>query len=499
VLILIFKDDFRMKKKIPLILMIFQLLIILSCNDWLDLKPSTYIVDNGESIHSLSDVNGRLNGMYSSMRNYEYYGARMTYYGDATGEDMMAQSNTKRVSNYYTFSFNENNAPSTFWSRCYSIISNANLILQSIDNLMNNPNYDKATIRDYKGQALTIRALAYFDLTRLYGYPYLKDQGKSYGVPIVDKPVPNTYKPGRNSVEECYTFIIKDLNDAVNLLLEKKNNGRFNKWAAMSLLSRAYLYKGDNENALKFAQETIAGAERNGYRLWTSAEYKNIWVQEFGNEVLFELQFTVSENQSNEAIGYLVAPNGYDDIFLSDDWLVKLMGNETNDIRYQSVINNTTYNSRSGLRYLWKYPVNEGETSTGYHLANVKVLRLSETYLIAAEAAAKIGDNENAVRYLEPIVSRGNPDKTVVGTVVTLDRVLEERRKELVGEGHRFFDAIRNGKTITRSTDLGFQHLPTIQPGAWSFDWNYYKVVFPIPQSERDANENIRDQQNPGY
>jgi tetratricopeptide (TPR) repeat protein len=497
----------NMRKKILLNLtrmainnwIILFLLSASSCNDWLDLKPSNAIIDNGGSIRLLSDVDSRLNGIYNAMRHYEYYGARMTYYGDATSEDMMAQSNTKRVANYYNFSFNMNTAPSTFWSRCYSIIGNTDLILESIDNLLEDPDINLPLFNDYKGQTLTVRALAYFDLTRLYGYPYPKNRGESMGVPIVSHPVPYTHKPGRNSVAECYAFILKDLNDAIQLLSESKNNGRFNKWAAMSLLSRVYLYKGDNENALKYARETIAGAEKNGYGLWTNAEYKEAWAKEFNGEVLFELPFTTTENQGNESIGHLVSPRGYDDIFLSNDWLVKLMGNETDDVRYQCVINNTSYNSRSGRRYMWKYPVNEGETTTSYFLGNVKVLRLSETYLIAAEAAARAGINDDAVKYLEPIVKRGNPAKTVLGTQVTLDRVLEERRKELVGEGHRFFDAIRNGKFISRSKDLAFPHLQTIQPEAWVFDWNYFKVVLPIPIAEMDANENIRNQQNISY
>ncbi|MDR3341133.1 MAG: RagB/SusD family nutrient uptake outer membrane protein [Candidatus Symbiothrix sp.] len=475
------------------------LLFTASCNDWLYMEPSTSIVDKGESIKLLSDANARLMGTYDAMRHYYYYGARMTYYGDATSEDMMAQSNTKRVASYYTFSFNESNAPATFWSQCYMIISYTNLILESIDKLKDQSGTDMKLWADYKGQALAIRAMAYFDLTRLYGYPYTKDQGKSLGVAIVDKPVISDYKPARNTVADCYAFILKDLNEAVDLLPVAKNNGRFNKWAAMSLLSRVYLYQGDNANALKFAKETIAGAEENAYKLWTNAEYKSAWAGEFGNEVLFELQFTTTENQGNDAIGYLVSPRGYDDILLSDDWTIKLMGSETDDVRYQSVIDNTAYNSKSGRRYMWKYPVNSGESSTTYYLGNVKVLRLSETYLIAAEAAAKSGNNEDAVKYLDAIVKRGNPNQTLVGATVTLDRVLEERRKELVGEGHRFFDAIRNGKTITRSNDLVFPHLPTIQPEAWSFNWDYYKVVLPIPIAEINANENMKDQQNPGY
>ena len=82
--------------------------------------------------------------------------------------------------------------------------------------------------------------------------------------------------------------------------------------------------------------------------------------------------------------------------------------------------------------------------------SNIPVLRLSELYLIAAEAAVKLNNNDKAVKYLDAIVSRANPEKTVQGKTVTLDDVLLERRKELFGEGHRFFDALRNHQTIVR-------------------------------------------------
>ena len=97
--------------------------------------------------------------------------------------------------------------------------------------------------------------------------------------------------------------------------------------------------------------------------------------------------------------------------------------------------------------YVNKYQPQEGENIED---ANIPLIRLSETYLIAAEAAVKLDDNASAVKYLDPIVRRANPDNTVEGTTVTLERVLNERRKELVCEGHRMYDAVRNGLSIER-------------------------------------------------
>ena len=69
-----------------------------------------------------------------------------------------------------------------------------------------------------------------------------------------------------------------------------------------------------------------------------------------------------------------------------------------------------------------------------------------------------------------------------------------KRRKEFVGEGHRMFDMLRNNKRIERT---GSSHLKALTDDAKSFDWNYYKIVMPIPKSEMDANPNMI--QNPNY
>ena len=129
-------------------------------------------------------------------------------------------------------------------------------------------------------------------------------------------------------------------------------------------------------------------------------------------------------------------------------------------------------------------------------------MRLSEIYLIAAEAAAKLQNrNETAVQYLNAIVQRANPENSVEGETITLDRVLLERRKELFGEGHRMFDAIRNNRRIER-TDVSVSAISStshyeLLPESKSFDWTYFRVVLPIPKAEMNANPNLV--QNPEY
>ena len=133
---------------------------------------------------------------------------------------------------------------------------------------------------------------------------------------------------------------------------------------------------------------------------------------------------------------------------------------------------------------------------------SLPLLRLSETYLNAAEAAVKVGDNAKAVQYLDPIVQRANPANTVSGTTVTLERVMTERRKELVGEGHRMFDALRDGGYVDRHDVEGYEEIASThhlvsKEEEMHFNWDYFKCVLAIPKAEMDANENMV--QNPGY
>lgn len=480
-------------------------------NDWLDTTPSTSVETEG-SLNALRDYEFTLNGIYSSMQSYYYYGARMQYYGDVTGDDVQAYSTTKRCGDYYRFAYNKDNAPSTFWRTCYGIIRDANIVISGIGNIK----YDgedaegralfDAYQNDLKGQALAIRALALFDVTRLYGYPYLKDNGASLGGSIVKDVVDINYLPKRSTVAQCYVEIINDLTTAIPLLATQKEKGsddwmarstkgKINKWAAMTLLSRVYLYEGDNTNALNTAEDAIKNAEKDGYELWTNEEYTGVWAKDFTSEVFFEVVNLLTDSPGKESIGYLCSENGYKDMILTSSF-VSFLQQDKNDVRYK------LFKIVSKRAYIQKYPGQIGDG--GPADANIPLFRLSELYLNAAEAAAKLpNENTKAVKYLDAIVKRGNPVNTVQGTTVTTERVLNERRKEFYGEGHRMFDVIRNGGTVKR-TDVSIsaisstKHL-SLQDYAKEFDWTMYKVVLPIPKAEMDANPNMASQQNPGY
>lgn len=460
------------------------ILLLSACgNSWLDEMTPQNAVETEKSINTPTEAAYAVNGLYNLMRNYQYYGARYTYYGDATGEDMQARTETKRVAKYYLFQLNQVTAPSSFWSYPYKVIRNANRILNYLDTYAEEDLTDE--LKDLRGQCLTIRALAHFDLVRVFGEPYTKNNGTSDGIPIVIEHVEHDYKPSRNSVAEVYEQVIKDLIEGEKYISKSKTDGKINWYTNQHLLSRVYLYKGDNENAYKISTEMIAAAESSkNYALWTNEEYADMWKLDASSELLFILKNNADEvSDSKEFIGYLMHSSGYDDIVLSSDYM-DLINEDKSDIR-KKIISTRTKDPIGN--FLLKY------VSPKYDYAHIPVMRLSETYLIAAEAAVKLGDVTNANKYLNAIVTRANPKKSVTEAETTLERILIERRKELVGEGHRLFDAMRNNQTITRS---GESHL-TLSEEAKSFDRNFYKIILPIPRTEMNANPNIK--QNPGY
>jgi hypothetical protein len=470
-------------------------MLFTSCSDkWLEEAQPSTSTESSEAIKSARDAQYALNGIYDILRGYEYYGARMTYYGDVTGEDMLSNGDTKRAAKYYLFDLNKDNTPSSLWYQPYRAIRNANSILAYTNSLSGDDL--SSELKNIKGQALALRALAHFDLVKVFGAPYTKDNGASLGVPIEIEKHSSSSKPSRPTVKQVYDQIITDLEDAEKLLSAAKSNGKINKFAAQQLLARAYLYTGQDQKAFNTASDLIEQAEaassssKGQYLLWTNAEYNTVWAKDFTSEILFQLSIVKTESgPGKEGIGYLLWRSGYNDIILSDDYMNLL--DDPDDVRHQII---TKYTSKNvDYYYLDKYP---GNTADGENpeYADIPVLRLSEAYLIAAEAAVKLQDNTNALKYLNAIVSRANPAKSISGTV-SLERVMEERRKELVGEGHRLFDAMRNNLRIERK---GTAHnSPLLRAETKSFDRTFYKTIMAIPRSEIDANPNI--EQNDKY
>lgn len=496
-----------MNKIYKLLAILLLLVGTMSCGDeWLNTVPSDS-VETREAINSYKTASVALTGVYDGLQGSSsrtsYYAARMFYYGDVRGDDMQARAQGMRSSSTYEMRYVESNAPN-MWNIPYNVIRRVNRLLEAIDN-DKVKDASEEQLNNLKAEALVVRALVHFDLVRLHGNPYTMDSGESLGVPIVLTALDSEDMPARNTVAEAYTQVLKDLNDALDLsggLTENKKYGYINSWVAKGLLARVNLYKGDNEAALTYAEDVI---ENSPYELWTNEEYVAGWnTKDTGRkEMLFEIVNASNDDWTDrEGAAYLLHENGYADYIVTESF-INLLNSDPEDVR-NDILVAPTYDKElieefgNATVFINKFPATDiGEM----RLNSLPIMRLSETYLIAAEAAAKEEDGVKAAKYLNEIILRANPDAAKVSTSdATVDRIMLERRKELVGEGHRFFDAMRNNETIVRYIDAeerGF-HYPLI-PESQSFDRTYFRAILPIPVAEIQVNPNIKDQQNPGY
>lgn len=479
-----------------------------SCaGDWLDRTPVDGVEDT-EAIKSSSDLNTARIGMYQILKGSstfpDYYGARMFYYGDVRGEDMQNEASGSRTKTCYDFTYSTaNNAPN-MWQVPYLVIGRANRVIAAAEaGGLSDQKTAQAIISQYAAEARVVRALAHFDLVRIYGKTYTADDGASLGVPVVTSVIDAEEKLPRNTVAEVYRQVITDLTDAINsgaLSTDASSNVYINVWAAKALLARVYLTMGENENALAVAEDVI---KNSSYTLWSNAEYAGAWQETssaHGKEILFEFAITNSTDWTDrEGIAYLYSEDGYADAIVTKKFL-DLLNEDPDDVRHSILV------APVKADFIDKYKTNPvfmikfGDTNsqdTDIRYNNIPLFRLSEVYLNAAEAAVKVGEQDKAYTYLDAIVNRANPTKHAASPV-TLEAVLKERRKELVGEGHRFFDAMRNNETIVRYTstaDQGWQQALTEE--ARSFNRDFYKTLLPVPEYEMNANPEMK--QNPGY
>jgi tetratricopeptide (TPR) repeat protein len=493
-------------KKINILLAALVILFTASCQGFLDVKPSNQ-VSSEISIQNATDAQIMLNGLMNKMTSTSYYGRNFPMYADAKGGDLTIFSAGNGGDGWYYFNHSpESNSYSGYWSTIYNCLYQANNIIANIDVLLADPeNTEKEELNNFKAQALTLRALMHFDLVRLYGKPYNMDKG-SLGVTVVTEPVDARAQLTRNTVEEVYTQVVKDLNDAAPLFESKDKNGGFaDYYANRAILAKVYMYMDNFSEALKLFEEIISSGK---YELYKNDKWVESWTKEYGSESIFELHINATDNDPGDSgLGayYRRRAHGISagGVFLASKYWLDLMG--PNDVRWgimdydQSHAEDNT--GRKGANYKYSGSTDlkgdEGSTSTS---VNIKVIRLSEVYLNAAECAARTNANAKALEYLGAIAKR-NPDWVAPATV-TPELVQDERRRELMCEGVVFFEYMRQNMTV-KYDDNAFGNStnpPHEGRGQLANGWvtrDFYKTILPISQGEINANPDI--EQNPEY
>lgn len=447
-----------------------------SC-DALDQSPSTSVTTD-TAITSVEDLANAVNGVYyvATYGTLLTVASEMAIYADLVGPDSyQPASSGQNASRLAQFSMTSTDTYNIYYY-LYAAIANVNSALERAATLE-----DQDAVEPYVAELYGLRGLLHFYLATFFAPLPTAGSENQMGIVLSDKVFDIDYIGKRASLADTYEFIINDFTRAIQSGLNKdRNTGHMNYWAALALRARAYLYNGQYSLALADAQEVL---DDSPYSFYTIDNYTKVWSQEGADEMIFEFLQTDTYNAQRYAPGFYTSPKGYSEYGVAPDFYAWMQSNPA-DIRSQMVADfsvapggDPDYNTGY---YPLKYPGNAGASVPAY-TNNIKVIRLSEVALIAAEAALKSsGDAAGYVNELRANRITGYTD--VVS--VTLEDILNERRKELFAEGQIAFDYWRNGLTVVN--------------GSFSTGPQNYRTVLPLPKEEIDLAKGAL-QQNPGY
>ena len=471
-----------------------------SCSDFLEQEPGTQTSIN-EQLEKKDGVLTALNGIYYDLRAI-HMSNTFVVYSDVQGGNLKfsptySDNNDRNgiitipddIKGFYAFNDQALDSDlASLYGNSYKIINEANLIIEFVDALKDATEAEKKQI---KAEALTTRAYMHFLLSEFYSQNYSFTADASHlGIVYNTKSITNGLQyASRETVANTYTYIVKDLTEAVNLysdnvLLNGPAYGYFNKNNTKALLSRVYLSKNDWQKAYDTADDVISNS---GVSLIESANYITQWEQPDlpVSEILME--FTISRDEETGTGTSLAAFFGYTDPktfqkYVASQDLIDLY--EASDIRKQLfLVQPLTTQVNLQPVQLNYYFTKKFQGNPGY-----VVFRLSEQYLIRAEAALKLNNTAQAKKDINTIRARANAS-AVKDSENLADAVFLERRKELCFEGHLFFDIARNHKDISRNDGC----LST----SCSLTYPSPKFILPIPKSNLNLNHNLK--QNESY
>jgi len=470
-------------KKIIYILVLAIVGSFISCNDFLtEQLKGDYTSANFYTTPEAATT--AVNGIYNSL-----YGNTLWIFGDVASDDAVKGGNAGDQPDMIGIddfsATSDNGALATFWQSTYETIARANNAIFYISSM----NMDVTLRNRLVGEAKYLRAFSYFNLVNVFGKVPLK---------LVPQLTSETINVPLSEVVAIYAQIEKDLADAAAVLpptypIEK---GRVTKGAAYGLLAKADLYEQKYADCLTNIQ---ALENLQQYKLLSN--YSDLFKAgaEDSSEVIFGLRFV---NSTVSSIGNILTvefspliEGGYSFDAPTQSFVDAFVDKTTlggDDPRLDASIgrdgkpwfNNTTFSSSwsEATGYLVKkYDQNtipgvaQDRSTVPYHY-----MRYADIILMKAEALNESGGAGAAIE-LNKVRLRAKLVPTTATTQADLRTVImNERRKELGFEFHRFFDLMRWGQNVA---------VAALGP---NFKWNNPRFYYPIPQTELDTNSALK-------
>ena len=467
-----------------LIVILLCVLFLAGCTDQLRVEPENSLTFG--NITKEKDVEALVYGVGAGVRDMVCWNALLQVEKGAYADEADESRRGARMLELEA-------GTADLWEAWYQVIMGAETVLSHVD-VVEMPNERR---QFYRGQAYFFKALAYFDLVRIFG-----------AVPAVTTPVSieGSYRVPREPVENVYeTIIIPDFIAAESALPAKCSGdevGRATSGAAKSLLGRVYLTKGDFLNAESKLKEVTT----MGYQLlanyedlfdYTKSEHHSEYIFDIeyqsgiGEGSTFTTAFFPNFSEMNEFFNITGAGQEYNNptqelisLFVPGDTRKEVtVGVPGGFYDADSVFHAlpTSTNQTYTKKYFDSSPVRADSK------ANWKVIRYADVLLMYAEALNENGKPQQAIPFLNQVRTRAGLEgyPNTMSQTETRDAIVLERRLELSFEGVRWFDLVRTGKAYEVMKDKGMAP---------------YMTVFPIPLSQvQIINDPTIFPQNPGY
>lgn len=456
-----------------------------SCSEEILNQTPDHVISEDLVVGSVDKLQNLLTGSYNEISSGNYLGRVLYKRAAVKGSDFRFVKTTYNPRDYeqteyrYEESSRNNGSAEDLWLQCFKVIGNLNLILDNIDTAEGN-DQDRQQI---KAEALALRGMVYFDLTRTYAYPWLQEGGNAQGMPL--RLTSFELVVERSNLETTYEQILSDLNTASEIIKEDTwaagSTKYITKTGINALLARIYLYKQDWENALLHAKNVLAVKGENDLM-----EVDSYIFNDYTSESLFEISIDNENSVGSNGLGaQFDFRNGGQGDVIATKTFIDLLQTYQGDPRARFLIEDKEGTNTAFVKYINR------EGGSGLSIHNIPVIRLSEIYLIAAEACANgaTGGESQALLYLNTLIKNRTTDfdtyRASESGEYLKTRISMERRRELALEGHGVYDYIRTGKDLYRpETD----HINTgINNNNLNIATTSPKAIYPIPAIEIEA------------